>query len=264
MKNLIQTSILSFFAMFMLNAQGQWMEVRYIDLGTNCISPLPNSYFTTPAHFEVKFSIVNYGPDTIIPEDSVRIYMDFKTANGIYNGDFGYVYPCNISILPGDSIVLTKTISIDSILFFDNDFHLSCEAWLRNRSINIHRPYIGEIAGDPKTNRENNFWYRKMKHRSIISSIEFINNSSQDFNYYPNPVNDMLTIQYNNISRTPQRIELIDINGRCMYSQPILRAEHITDRAIQINIPAYLQNGIYLLKLYVNDVPTWQKIIIQR
>lgn len=262
MKNLIQNSILSFFVMFMLNAQGQ-VWPRYIDLGSNCINPKTNSYFTTPAYFNVKFSLVNHGPDTIMPSDTVGIRMKFNTSDNVFNGIYNYNDTFNVSIFPGDSIVLTKTIVIDSILFFDNIFYLQFHAFLINHASG-RSMIVGEMAGQPGANLENNNWLLKMKHRSIISSIEFIDNSSQAFNFYPNPVNDVLTIQYDNISQTPQRIELIDINGRCITSQPIHQTERITDRAIQINIPSYLQNGIYLLKLYVNDVPTFQKIIIQR
>ena len=82
--------------------------------------------------------------------------------------------------------------------------------------------------------------------------------TSADCLMYPNPVNDILSVQSNLFNNNEVIIDLIDMAGK-----KILQTEKITDDLIQIDVKNIL-NGIYIVKIYDGNV-VWNmdKIIIQ-
>jgi hypothetical protein len=75
------------------------------------------------------------------------------------------------------------------------------------------------------------------------------------FTLYPNPANRYVVVK--NIPRDAQRVDLIDLNGKIIYSWPI---GHNTqdDISLDINIP----NGIYLLNLITKEQKIAKKLIV--
>jgi len=87
----------------------------------------------------------------------------------------------------------------------------------------------------------------------ICSSIK-VNNDSTEYNIYPNPVVEMLTIETN--SNKEQRLEIINLFGQTVYTSSII------NKKTTINTSAFA-SGVYILKLYTDKETVVRKFIKQ-
>ncbi len=82
------------------------------------------------------------------------------------------------------------------------------------------------------------------------NSVAVEENQTNTFNIYPNPVEEVLTINRENNS-TPARVEIFDINGRLIINQSL--------QSNQINV-SQLSSGIYTVKLITNSEVATKKV----
>lgn len=89
---------------------------------------------------------------------------------------------------------------------------------------------------------------------NCTSTLSVEKSNLKDYNIYPNPVNNKLTIStHKNLGNV--KLELIDINGR-----KVLFKSTTLNRNIELNIST-LQSGLYVLKIYGEQINTNHKII---
>jgi hypothetical protein len=81
--------------------------------------------------------------------------------------------------------------------------------------------------------------------KSIATYINSIQNSQQ-VKLFPNPVNDVLNIQYSGATLNEMQIEIYGISGKRIISQQISKVE--SGQNIGVNVHS-LQNGIYVCKI---------------
>lgn len=105
-----------------------------------------------------------------------------------------------------------------------------------------------DITGDGKAD------FTKETVESLYTSIKTIKNV-QDFILYPNPVKDNVTIDFGINTRLPERIELVNVNGRIIDS--IIK---VNDYKQIINTSG-LTPGIYIIKGIYNDSQTAKKFV---
>lgn len=82
------------------------------------------------------------------------------------------------------------------------------------------------------------------------SSVSVDENENGSFNLYPNPVEDLLTVNREN-STNPARVEMFDINGRLVINQSLL--------SNQIDV-SQLSSGVYTFKLISNNEVVTKKV----
>tara|TARA_R110001592_G_scaffold36893_2_gene123625 strand:- start:15325 stop:17517 length:2193 start_codon:yes stop_codon:yes gene_type:complete len=89
---------------------------------------------------------------------------------------------------------------------------------------------------------------------SIVTSVVSLPNSNQ-FNIYPNPASDVLTVDFN--EKEIVSVDVIDVQGRVVIKKDDVR----TNSKIDVSM---LSNGIYQLKIVGSNSYSVQKILIQR
>ncbi len=120
--------------------------------------------------------------------------------------------------------------------------------------ITQYQGYYGSIDYFNKklfvASRDNSLWYRE----DILTDISKpIVNNIDYLNIYPNPANDIITLEADNYTLTDEYY-IFDISGRELVNGKI------SDRRTEINI-SVLESGIYIIKLQRNSVVTSKKII---
>jgi PKD repeat protein len=90
---------------------------------------------------------------------------------------------------------------------------------------------------------------------NVVTSISIQSNNSSQFNIYPNPASDKLTISFNGEEKI--EISIIDMQGR-----EVFKKDNVKNHSV-LNV-SYLSNGVYQLKLIGTNFYSIQKILIQR
>jgi hypothetical protein len=75
----------------------------------------------------------------------------------------------------------------------------------------------------------------------IVTTVKE-NETTNNYQFYPNPVNEMLNFNYNNTTNEPVTLYLFDVNGKLLWSK-----QHVTDNE-QINFNDKTK-GTYFLKV---------------
>ncbi|RZL46084.1 MAG: PKD domain-containing protein, partial [Pedobacter sp.] len=95
---------------------------------------------------------------------------------------------------------------------------------------------------------------------SGIVSVKEPSRNLTEVDVYPNPFTNKTTISYSLVQPANVRISLYDINGKAVYSDKIQQAIGIHQYNLNAD-DSNMQNGIYLLKVEINTVPFYQKIV---
>ncbi|MBI3509521.1 MAG: T9SS type A sorting domain-containing protein [Bacteroidetes bacterium] len=100
----------------------------------------------------------------------------------------------------------------------------------------------------------------------ISTGINQSENSESAFNIFPNPANDLLTIQLKNLQEKNVDIKILDVLGQTV----IEKKEDVSQSAVspgeleeRINVSG-LSAGVYFVRVCVGEMAFTQKIIIQR
>ena len=86
---------------------------------------------------------------------------------------------------------------------------------------------------------------------SAITTVEEVADASQALRYYPNPVNDILTIEYG-LANT--QMLLYDLRGKLLYSRPMNVGK------TEIDMSAY-PSGVYFVRLANEKESTSFKVV---
>jgi hypothetical protein len=89
---------------------------------------------------------------------------------------------------------------------------------------------------------------------SVVTSVSSLPNNNQ-FNIYPNPASDFLTIEFNDNELIS--VNVIDVQGRVVIKKDNIRSNAKIDVSV-------LSNGIYQLKIVGTNTYVVQKVLIQR
>ncbi len=92
---------------------------------------------------------------------------------------------------------------------------------------------------------------------SEATSLIEENNYSTSFNLYPNPADDIVILNINNINSTDLTLNIYDITGN------LVNSEMLKTNKPQINVGA-LSNGLYVVEIKTTEWTKEQKIIIHR
>lgn len=109
----------------------------------------------------------------------------------------------------------------------------------------------------------NNFYRLKMVDKDNLFTYSPVKNivlkdKNNSFTVYPNPVKDILRIEFNNLS-TRKEISLFDLQGKEIVRKTI--EPGLSYYTIKMN---HLVNGVYLLQVKTADEITTEKIIVNR
>jgi hypothetical protein len=101
---------------------------------------------------------------------------------------------------------------------------------------------------------------------NTITTVPGSNSPVPQFNYsvrvYPNPVSDILTVQFTGISKSDITLQLEDIQGRILKQSKVKAFTKIAQQKIQVS---GLANGVYLLVVVDSKgIKQTEKVVIQR
>ncbi|MFT5725452.1 MAG: hypothetical protein ACI9JN_002577 [Bacteroidia bacterium] len=162
-----------------INYIGYSQDWRYTDLKIQFVSPEPNTPILSPGIINFKFKIVNQGPDTIYPTDTI-----FYKVGHSYSGhtketrrEIGRI------LVPHDSMTMADTISINSRAF-KSSFELSF-----SQVPMIFGPDKGKLRliNEFSEDRDDNFSKVNLFHSGNLGVID---EDWQMFSIFPNPVKD--------------------------------------------------------------------------
>ena len=204
---------------------------RTVDLRVRIIEPMKGNYVKSPQNLNIKFSMYNYGPDKITPEDTLRFFPSNNDSNFKQK-----IVTFNKITLPGDSDVFTISLPIDSR--FDNNYYQICIG----SAIAYNRSSTNSLLPEPLNTQNNNSNCITLKHRSQTSSISS-NISSEFIQVNPNPAQHEIFITF--------PIENNDSNSLFVMYGPlgqsfILQTERENRNQIRLNT-SELANGLYYL-----------------
>ena len=80
--------------------------------------------------------------------------------------------------------------------------------------------------------------------------------SINDFNLYPNPTSDSVTVDLQNFQNV--KVQVFDINGHQVYESPILKSKQLI-----INVKQILAKGVYFVKVTDGNSSQTKKIILK-
>ncbi len=201
---------------------------RIVDLRVRIISPLKNSYLKSPGTVDVKFSVINKGPNILKPSDTIVYYP--KSNDTLFK--FKRVFTSKI-IQPGDSEVFTALIPYSSP--YDQNYYVLAIVGLGayNRSNDF-------LKDEPINTQNDNSSSITVRHRSATSGIDLIN-FSKVLQISPNPANDYVNIQFeknNDISR----ITVADLQGKILKDFEFLGKQNF------VTLPTEdLETGVYFI-----------------
>ena len=95
---------------------------------------------------------------------------------------------------------------------------------------------------------------------SFHTNTSFVYIDKNIFRSYPNPLSaNILNLEFQNIPGGELNINLISMDGKIMLNQKIATP----DKYIQIELPAKISNGMYILQMSTEKDIHYQKIIVQ-
>jgi len=115
------------------------------------------------------------------------------------------------------------------------------------------------LAGDSLIDLQNSASAAQIKYNN--SPIIVKNNSLNEanFNFYPNPAKEILTISFNNVEQNSISIRMIDVQGKLVYAAKL----NSTNSPLQLSV-ADLENGIYFIEVITNDKVQTEKFMLAR
>ena len=98
---------------------------------------------------------------------------------------------------------------------------------------------------------------------STTMGIAKVNASNKQVSIYPNPTTGNFTIETNSSSK--QTLQIVDMNGRIVFTQTIQPTPNPSKEGNKINIDASnLNEGIYNISIFGNEGVTNKRLVIVR
>jgi len=89
-----------------------------------------------------------------------------------------------------------------------------------------------------------------------LSTLAAPSFSINDFDLYPNPISDSVTVDLKNFENT--KVQVFDINGHQIYESPVLKSKQLV-----INVKQILAKGVYFIKVTEGNSSQTKKIILK-
>jgi len=97
-----------------------------------------------------------------------------------------------------------------------------------------------------------------MNFMDIIAADEITSDQNSKFSIYPNPVNELLNVQYKWSNAENILIQIIDIQGKMLYQQKLI--DHTGTNQISISVGNF-PKGLYLFRLINGEESEIKKFI---
>jgi len=231
------------------------------------------SFGGTARSYAVGFAIgtkgyIGTGEDIIDGKDvGKKDFWEWDQATNVWTrkADFGGTargYAKGFSI--GTKGYITMGIDASQTTAF-NDFwewDQKTNIWVQKanfeESVRVHavgfsigdKGYIG--TGGNSTTCFQDFWEYNPSGTTGIAEV-----AKENFSVYPNPANDVLTLNFDNINNADLTLNIYNLAGE------LVRSETLRQNQQQINIEE-LSNGIYMVEIKSKGWSEKQKLIIQR
>ena len=175
-------------------------QYRYADLRVKIIDPAPNSIVYSPGYLAYAFEVVNQGPDSLWPLDSM-VYRMVHSGGGLPPRNR---IQLNRYIVPGDSFIIQDSIYLDFFRDYDKfEIRFSYTPAMFSKAYG-DRNLWSEFAEDT----EDNGARLKLRHRRSLS-VGLLDEEA--VRVYPNPcTTGKLTLVGVSISD----IRITDVLGR--------------------------------------------------
>lgn len=196
------------------------------------------------------WNITNYGPDTTIMGDSLKVLSTWGTRyrygyNGNYTGVDSSILitpTANpITLNPGSGITMSGYQSInwcDSLWIIDQSGAVIKDDTLSNNlaCTNLTVLYwLLSVDGELKTDKE-------------------------AFMMYPNPATSKMNIKYNFGTNNKAQVRVIDVTGKTVHAQDLGTLNGVQD--VQLNLP-HMSTGVYVVQLVTNDRTLTKQLYIK-
>ena len=237
--------VLAFATIFLFSAKAVGQTFRYTDLAVKFESPKPNSVITSPEVINYKFKISNQGPDTLFPSDT----LVYSTGHSFQFKPTESKIALNKTVAPGDSFVISDSISVNSGRSTDNFNIFFVQVPLAYGPDNGKLKLVSEFSED----RENNKSNITLKH---VGNAQVIVSSTNTLKVYPNPTSTgTFTISGN----TPiKSVQLINNWGQRVQ----LKTHKLTESAFSIEVQDAVP-GVYFAEVNFTESVGIHKLIIQ-
>ena len=217
---LVLTSILDSFS--------QW---RSCDLNVSVTSPQENQAVQSPATITFTLNVINQGPDTIYPTDTIsyRAIHDFNFKKPIVNRVI------NLTVQPGDSFQLTDTISInagitDSVL-------LSFQPPVLAFGPDNGKGLLSAEFENTRLDNSPRFRFYNM------GNVNIVNLSDTQIRVFPNPVKNKFMVK-----TSSQNFQIELLNSRAQ-SQPITTVYNKYNHEYIVSLNSNPTPGVYTVVL---------------
>lgn len=220
---------------------------RVVDIGISMTSPTTSSTIRTGQPFNVNLTVTNNGPDVIKTTDTFVYFMGVGTT--IYT-QTATVVPITANIASGGSANFTVT---NLTLTGASGGQVTLCSYLI--LYNGHEPdsvYDMNIDGNNRSCANMNFSGAGI---GAITASKFTSNA------YPNPVSDILNIEFLASKSTASVIEIFDMQGRTVQTIDNGKIEAGL-QTVSIDV-AHLSKGVYFYKVINGDEISMNKFIVE-
>lgn len=215
---------------------------RKIDIAVKMHTPQHLDFFFTPTVLDFSFYVINNGPDTLWPEDSIYYRIIGNNPERLserFSKVTDYIHP-------GDSFLISDTFYIENRNA--NNFLFGITAFARKTRQASNRPIQPEFT---VTHHDNTSAINlRLRATLDVENIEPMN----DLIMYPNPcVERKISIESSSVFNA---IFVFDMNGSIVY-----RVEAKGDRKKIIDLDN-LSAGVYSVLIELEDKSIFQKLIL--
>jgi hypothetical protein len=103
-------------------------------------------------------------------------------------------------------------------------------------------------------------WVDSLAFKGTVAGIENSAELRKEFSVFPNPADDNIMVELNEITEYPAIIEIMDVNGKLVLTKDLGLLNGPAKQTIDVS---GLASGSYLLNLLVGESKRTQKILIQ-
>jgi hypothetical protein len=103
-------------------------------------------------------------------------------------------------------------------------------------------------------------WVDSLAFKGTVTGIENHTSSQKEFSVFPNPADDKIVVELNEVTEQPALIELSDMNGKVVLTGNMGQLNGPTKQTLDVS---GLARGSYLLNILIGNQKRTQKIVIQ-
>jgi PKD repeat protein len=212
----------------------------------------PSFDFTSAQNQVFTFKVAAASTTTVSADiqDELRVYFSYNCGSswiqrGLYAGASLMNNPATTNTFVTDGSTTWTMYSIPIISLFQTS------------NVLVKFQYKSSFVS-------NNVYIDDINISSTTVGINEINSSDLNFSIFPNPSNDKATISYHLNTDAKVGIQVIDVLGKFIYQKtPITQSAGDYSEVISKN-ELNLSNGIYFVKLLINNKIHVQKLIISK